>query len=295
MSDKTDTVEHNTAAGDSVAKAQLEPIIKVEKLTTHYGDRRILDELDFTVNPGEIMVIMGASGSGKSTLLRTLLGLNKPTRGRITIMGTEVTSASRKDLYRLRRNLGVAFQSGALFGNLSLIENVQLPLKEHTNLDDNTIRIMSRIKLDMMNLTGFDDLMPAELSGGMVKRAALARAIVMDPELLFFDEPSAGLDPVVAAELDEYILELKQSLGMTIVVVTHELQSAFRIADRITILDKGKMVISGTVEQVRQSDNPQVQNLINRRPSRQQLSPEEYLEVLTRVQAARPHRGHIND
>ncbi len=278
MTDKTDTT----------------PIIEVEKLTTHYGDRLILDELDLSVNRGEVMVIMGASGSGKSTLLRTLLGLNKPSSGRVSIMGTEVTSVSQKELYRLRRNIGVAFQGGALFGNLSLIENVQLPLKEHTNLDENTIRIMSRMKLDMMNLSGFDELMPSELSGGMVKRAALARAIVMDPELMFFDEPSAGLDPVVAAELDEYILELKKSLDMTIVIVTHELQSALRIADRITVLDKGKMVITGTVDEVKQSDNLHVQNLLNRRPSRQQLSPEEYLEMLTRVQAARPHRGHID-
>lgn len=210
-------------------------------------------------------------------------------------MGLEVTGASLKDLYRLRRNIGVAFQGGALFGNLSLIDNVSLPLVEHTNLDENTVRIMSRMKLDMMNLTGFDHLMPSELSGGMVKRAALARAVVMDPELLFFDEPSAGLDPVVAAELDEYILELKNAMDMSIVVVTHELESAFRIADRITIIDQGEILICGTKDEVKASDNLKVQNLLNRRPSREKLAPDEYLEMLTRAQAARPHRGHIDD
>ncbi|NVJ49701.1 MAG: ATP-binding cassette domain-containing protein [Gammaproteobacteria bacterium] len=241
------------------------------------------------------MVIMGASGSGKSTLLRTMLGLNKPSAGEVEILGTNVSTARQRELYRLRRQMGVAFQGGALFGNLSLIDNIQLPLREHTNLDENTIRIMSRLKLDMMNLSGFDALMPSELSGGMVKRAALARAVVMDPQLLFFDEPSAGLDPVVAAELDEHILELKKAMDMTIVVVTHELDSALRIADRITVLDKGKMVICGTVEEVKQSQNEHVQNLLNRRAAREPIEPEAYLDMLTRVQAARPHRGHRHD
>ncbi|NVJ59424.1 MAG: ATP-binding cassette domain-containing protein [Gammaproteobacteria bacterium] len=240
------------------------------------------------------MVIMGASGSGKSTLLRTMLGLNRPTSGQVKIMGLDVTNASRKQLYQFRRQIGVAFQGGALFGNLSLVDNIQLPLREHTNLDANTIRIMARMKLDMMNLSGFDNLMPSELSGGMVKRAALARAIVMDPQLLFFDEPSAGLDPVVAAELDEYILELKQAMEMTIVVVTHELESAFRIADRITVLDRGKVAICGTIDEVKASNDERVQNLLNRRASREQVTPDEYLELLTRVQATRPHRGDID-
>ncbi|MCO7226689.1 ABC transporter ATP-binding protein [Pleionea sp. CnH1-48] len=270
-------------------------IIKIEQLTTHYGERQILDELNLEVNRGEVLVIMGGSGSGKSTLLRTMLGLNKATSGSVDIMGIDVVNANRKQLYQLRRNIGVAFQGGALFGSMSLIENVQLPLREHTNLDENTIRIMSRLKLDMMNLSGFDDLMPSELSGGMIKRAALARAVVMDPKLLFFDEPSAGLDPVVAAELDEYILELKQAMDMTIVVVTHELESAFRIADRITILDKGKMVITGTVDEVKQSQDQHVQNLLNRRAARDPISPDEYLDLLTRTKASRPIPGRIHD
>ncbi|WP_205859094.1 ABC transporter ATP-binding protein [Pleionea sediminis] len=270
-------------------------VINVVNLSTHYRDRKILDNINFDVRRGEVMVIMGSSGSGKSTLLRTMLGLTMPTEGEINIMGVDVCNASRNELYKLRRSIGVAFQGGALFGNLSLIENVSLPLLEHTNLDINTVKIMSRMKLDMMNLSGFDSLMPAELSGGMVKRAALARAVIMDPELLFFDEPSAGLDPVVAAELDEYILELKSALDMSIVVITHELESALRIADRITILDKGEVVVCGSVEEVKQSKLEKVQNLLNRRPSREQLSPDEYLDVLTRAQAAKPHRGHIND
>ena len=258
-----------------------ETVISIENLVTHYGDRKILDQVNLTVRRGEILVIMGGSGSGKSTLLRHLLGLRKPTSGSIHILGKDIARISTREMYALRRKMGVAFQGGALLGSLTLAGNVELPLREHTDLDDNTIRIMSRLKLELMNLAGFEDLMPSELSGGMVKRAALARAVVMDPKLLFFDEPSAGLDPVVSVELDELILKLRDALNMTIVVVTHELESAITIADRIAIVDQGKIAITGTIEEVRQSDNQRVQDLLNRRPRRDPVDADAYLDRLT--------------
>ena len=256
--------------------------IDVSHLVTHYGERKILDDINVQARQGEIMVIMGGSGSGKSTLLRHLLGLHRPTSGSIKLLGKDITRLSADEMYDLRKNMGVAFQGGALFNSMSVGENVELPLREHTQLDDNTIRIMSRMKLEVVNLAGFENLMPSELSGGMIKRAALARAIVMDPRLLFFDEPSAGLDPVVSAELDELILLLRDVMNMTIVVVTHELESAFKIADRITVLDQGRILMSDTVAAVRASDHPRIVSLLNRTPRNDAINPDEYMERLTR-------------
>ncbi len=258
----------------------VEKVVEVEALVTHYGEHKVLDGVDLTVQRGEIQVIMGGSGSGKSTLLRHMLGLNRPTSGRIRLLGEDLTRIGRRALYRLRRNIGVAFQGGALFSSMSVGENVQLPLRQHTALEEDTIRIMTRLKLEMVNLAGSEQLMPAQLSGGMLKRAGLARALIMDPKLLFFDEPSAGLDPVVSVELDELILRLRDALRMTIVVVSHELESAFKIADRITILDQGRTVISGTVDEVRRTDNARVQDLLNRRPRRDALDPDAYFRRL---------------
>ncbi|MCA1804182.1 MAG: ABC transporter ATP-binding protein [Xanthomonadaceae bacterium] len=258
-----------------------EPVIEVRDLVSHYGERRILDGVDLQVRRGEILVIMGGSGSGKSTLLHHLLGLKRPSAGSIRLLGSELEDLSKKQLYALRRRMGVAFQGGALFSSMSLRENVALPLRQHTRLDEETIRIMTRMKLEMVNLGGFEDLRPAELSGGMLKRAGLARSLIMDPELLFFDEPSAGLDPVVSAELDELILRLREALSMTIVVVTHELESAFGIADRILVLDQGRVLVTGTVEQVRNTDNARVQDLLNRRPRNEPVDAEAYLRRLT--------------
>ncbi|MCC7410922.1 MAG: ATP-binding cassette domain-containing protein [Gammaproteobacteria bacterium] len=255
--------------------------IEVCGLVTHYGQRRILEDVNMNVREGEIMIIMGGSGSGKSTLLRHLLGLHLPTAGSIRLLGRDITTATAEEILALRRNMGVAFQGGALFSSLTVGENVQLPLREHTDLDERTMAIMARMKLEVVNLGGFENLMPAQLSGGMIKRAALARAIVMDPKLLFFDEPSAGLDPVVAAELDELILRLRDAMKMTIVVVTHELESAFKIADRITVLDSGRILMSGTVAQVRKSDNVRVQDLLNRRPRSEEIDADAYLHRLT--------------
>ena len=261
------------------------PLIQVDKLCAWFGRRQVLFDVDFHVGAGEIRVIMGGSGSGKSTLLRHLLGLLRPRSGSVKLLGIDVAKATAKEQLALRRQMGVSFQGGALFTSMTVGENVALPLREHTELDENTIRIMSRLKLEVVNLGGFADLMPSQLSGGMIKRAALARAIVMDPKLLFFDEPSAGLDPVVSAELDELILRLRDAFRMTIVVVTHELESAFKIADTITVLDKGHILQTGTVKEIRAADNERIQDLLNRRPREVQVDTDEYLKRLTEEDA----------
>lgn len=256
-------------------------VIKVRDLVTHYGSREILKGVSLDVYDGEIMVIMGGSGSGKSTLLRHMLALEQMTSGTIHVLGVDIGKASAKELYELYKKIGVAFQGGALFSSMSLVENIMLPLVEHTDLDPDVMRIMARMKLEVVGLAGFEDLMPAELSGGMIKRAAFARAIIMDPKILFCDEPSAGLDPVVSSAIDELILSLRAALQMTIVVVTHELESAFRIADRMTVLDDGRILCTGTVDEVRHHPNQRVQDLLNRRPEDETLDPDEYLRRLT--------------
>ena len=257
-------------------------VIEVEDLVTHYGDRMILKGINFTVRRGEIMVIMGGSGSGKSTLLKFLLGLNTPSSGCVKLLDKDITHMSAQELHDMRKKMGVAFQGGALFGSMTVAENIELPLYEHAQLDAKTMRIMSRMKLEVVNLAGFENLMPSQLSGGMIKRAALARAIIMDPKLLFFDEPSAGLDPVASAELDELVLKLRDAMNMTIVVVTHELQSAFKIADRITVLDDGEILMCGTVDEVRNSNNERINNMLNRKPREDLVDVDEYLKRLTR-------------
>lgn len=256
-------------------------VIDVEDLVTHYGERMILKGISMDVREGEIMVIMGGSGSGKSTLLRHLMSLESATSGKMSLLGKNIADLSLKETYDLRKKIGVAFQGGALFSSMTVGENIKLPLREHTDLDEFTMDIMARMKLEVVDLAGFEDLTPSELSGGMLKRAAVARAIVMDPKLLFFDEPSAGLDPVVAAQLDELILRLRDAMGMSIVVVTHELDSAFRIADRITMLDRGNILMVGTPDEMKASDNSRIQNLLNRRIEEEELDPDAYLRRLT--------------
>jgi len=256
-------------------------VIEVQDLVTHYGDRLILQGITMEVREGEIMVIMGGSGSGKSTLLRHLMALETKTSGTMRILGQNIDELSALEFTELRKKLGVAFQGGALFSSLTVGENVMLPLYEHTDLDRKTMEIMARMKLEVVELGGFEDLMPAELSGGMIKRAAFARACVMDPRILFCDEPSAGLDPAVASALDDLILSLREAMGMSIVVVTHELDSAFKIADRITILDRGKILMIGTVDEVKNSSNERIYNLLNRVPDAENLDQDEYLARLT--------------
>ncbi len=262
------------------AEISQQPVIEVSNLVTHYGERRILNQVSLAIQHGEIMVIMGGSGSGKSTLLRHLMALETATSGSIKLLGNELSELSQMELYKLCRKIGVSFQGGALFSSMTVLENIILPLREHTELDRVTMEVMARMKLQVVDLAPFEDLMPAQLSGGMIKRAAIARALIMDPALLFFDEPSAGLDPVISSALDELILELRDAMQMTIVVVTHELESAFKIADRITVLDKGEILTVGTVEEVRNSSNERIQNLLNRRFEEEELDPDEYLKRL---------------
>ncbi len=260
---------------------EVQTVVNVKGLVTHYGQRKILDGVNFEVKKGEIRVVMGGSGSGKSTLLWHILGLYEPTRGQIEVLGKDIHSISFNDQLELKQDIGVSFQSGALFSSMTVGDNVAFPLREFTDLDENTIRIISRMKLEVVNLGGFHKLMPSQLSGGMIKRAALARSIVMDPKLLFFDEPSAGLDPVVSSEIDDLILSLRDTMGMSMVVVTHELESAFKIADRITVLDNGKNLITGSVEEIKKSDNKRVMDLLQRRSRHDKLNPSEYLRRLT--------------
>ena len=254
--------------------------ISIRDLVVDYGERRILNGINLDIPTGKISVIMGGSGAGKSTLLRCILALKKPTSGTINMLGTDITSATPNDINELRKQMGVAFQGGALFSSMSVAENIQLALREHTELDESTIGIMTRIKLDMVNMLQAEHLMPSELSGGMTKRAALARAIIMDPKLLFFDEPSAGLDPITAAELDELIIMLKSSMKMTIVVVTHELESAFKIADQISIMGKGHLLITGTPDEIRACPETEVQDLLHRKPRDTIVDTDAHLKAL---------------
>lgn len=239
-------------------------IISVRDLVVEYDGRRVLDGLNLDIQQGEVMVLLGGSGSGKSTLLRQILGLERPKSGSIHVKGTDVTRCSEAVLNKARRSLGVAFQSGALFNSLSVKENVALNLREHTQLSPAIIDLMVWMKLEVVGLAQFGDLHPQELSGGMKKRAAVARALALDPEILVLDEPSAGLDPIVAGELDELILFLKAALNITALVVTHELPSAFRIADRIAMLFNGRLLAVGTREEIKASQQPEVRKFLNR-------------------------------
>ncbi len=266
---------------ESIRGGSAENAIEVRNLHVRYGMREILHGVNFVVPSGETLVIMGGSGCGKSTLLRTLVGLERPSEGEIWIHGKNFAAMTGVERDELRKKMGMSFQSGALFGSMSVGENVALPLREHTKLDDSTIDIVVRLKLDQVGLSGFENYMPAQLSGGMKKRAAIARALAMDPEVLFFDEPSAGLDPIIAAGLDELILKLKKAFRITILVVTHELASAFLIADRMILLDKGVVVASGTPDEVRQNNAPRVRQFLDRIAEPEMAAEIDYLQMLT--------------
>lgn len=271
----------NARPADEIDETLSGPSIKVRDLRVNYGEREILHGISFEVPAGETMVILGGSGSGKSTLLRTLVGLEKPTAGEIWMGDRNFAAMTDAERDALRKKMGMSFQGGALFGAMTVGENVALPLHEHTNLDPSTIEIMVRLKLDQVGLSGFENYMPAQLSGGMKKRAAIARAMAMDPEILFFDEPSAGLDPIIAAGIDELILKVKKVFRMTIVVVTHELASAFLIADHMILVDKGNIVASGTPQELRESQQPRVRQFLDRVPEPELSGEIDYLQMLT--------------
>jgi phospholipid/cholesterol/gamma-HCH transport system ATP-binding protein len=267
---------------------QSEAMISLRNLRVSYGEREILHGISFDVMRGETLVILGGSGSGKSTLLRTLVGLESPTSGEIWLKGKNIAAISAAEMDEIRKKVGMSFQGGALFGSMSVGENVALPLREHTKLEDSTIEIILRLKLDQVGLAGFENYMPSQLSGGMKKRAAVARAMAMDPEILFFDEPSAGLDPIIAAGVDQLILDLKKAFHMTIVVVTHELASAFLIADRMVLIDKGNVVAIGTTAEMRSSTHPRVRQFLDRIAEPEVSQELDYLQMLTEEN---PRRG----
>src|ERR1700686_3290627 len=243
-------------------------VISVKDAVVSYGGRRVLDGINLDISRGETMVLLGGSGSGKSTLLRQIIGLERPQSGRILVNGVDLANCRLEDLKKLRRSIGVAFQNAALFNSMSVEDNVALPLREHTRLEESTIRLMTWMKLAVVGLVEFGKLSPQALSGGMKKRAAVARALSLDPEILVFDEPSAGLDPIVAAELDELILGLKRAFNMTVVVVTHEMASAFRIADRMAMLYKGSIIAVGTKEELKANPHPRIRQFFDRVPDR---------------------------
>lgn len=246
--------------------ANRETIIEVERLVRKFGDRAVLDDISFGVHRGETLVIMGGSGCGKSTLLRHMIGSMKPTSGSVKLFGEEITMMKERELERLRLRFGMLFQSGALLASLTVGENVALPLLQHTDKSPDAIEGIVKQKLEMVGLTGFEDLTPDEISGGMKKRVGLARALALDPELLFSDEPTSGLDPIMTAVVDELTLKLTHGTHMTAVVVSHDMTSAFRIATRMIMLGHGSIVAQGTPDEIRNSPNPEVQQFIHGQP-----------------------------
>ena len=243
-----------------------EPIIIVENLVRAFDSRRVLDGVNLKIYKGETMVIMGGSGCGKSTLLRLIIGSLKPDSGKVYMKGVDITSLEGGRLDELKKGFGMLFQSGALLDYMTVEENIALPLKEHTSLAPDIIKIMVKMKLELVGLRGFQNLKPSQLSGGMKKRVGLARAIAMDPEIVFYDEPTAGLDPIMSAVIDKLILDLSKKLLITSVVVTHDMQSVFRIADRIAMLHKGKVLEVGTPEEIRATKNELVKQFIHGSP-----------------------------
>jgi phospholipid/cholesterol/gamma-HCH transport system ATP-binding protein len=250
-----------------MAEAANEPIIQVENLTVGYGEDIVLHDINFDVRRGEVFVILGGSGCGKSTLLKHMIGLYRPVRGRVLIDGRDIVQARGGQRREILRHLGVMYQQGALFGSMNLLENIRLVLSEFTDLPTDAKDTIARMKLKVVGLAGTERKMPSELSGGMRKRAAIARAMAIDPDVLFLDEPGAGLDPVTSAQLDELILVLARTLGVTFVIVTHELPSIYAVADRVIMLDKeSKTIIAeGDPKDLRDhSDNPRVRQFFSR-------------------------------
>jgi phospholipid/cholesterol/gamma-HCH transport system ATP-binding protein len=261
--------------------ADADSIIVVEDLVVRYGERTVLDGISFEVRQGEVFVILGGSGSGKTTLLRNLVGLMRPAAGRILIKGEDFTAMSEDERIEQRKNIGMCFQGSALLQSISLADNVALPLREHTKLEESTIDIMTKIKLELVGLGGCEHFLPSELSGGMRKRAGIARAMAMDPEIIFYDEPSAGLDPIVAAGIDQLIRKMQETFKLTSVVVTHEMESVKLIADTVCMLKGGRVVGIGTLEDLERSDHPYVRQFFARRPDDDEAGDSAYARALT--------------
>ena len=243
-----------------------EVVVRVRGLRVAFGGRPILEGLDLDVYRGETLVILGGSGSGKSTLLRVLVGALEPQAGTVEVLGRNIYAIDEEELNAIRKRIGILFQSGALYGSMSVGDNVALPLREHTDFDEEIIRIMVKMKLELVGLRGLESLAPSKLSGGMKKRVGLARALALDPEIIFYDEPGAGLDPILTGVIDKLIMDLSRKIGVTSVVVTHEMGSAFRIADRMVMLFDGRIVAQGTPAEFRASADPLVRQFVNGEP-----------------------------
>ena len=247
-------------------EAKNDIILEVENLVTHYGDTKVLDGVSFNVHRGEIFMIIGGSGCGKSTLLKHMCGLLRPTSGRIVFQGSDIASMDEDELAVMQQSIGIAFQSSGLFNSMTVGDNVAMPMVEFGAVDQSLVKPLVRMKLSLVGLAHAEHLMPSDLSGGMRKRAGLARAIAVDPPLVYFDEPSAGLDPIMAAGLDELIIKLNRLLGTTFVIVTHELDSIRVAANRILMLDRGKVIFLGTLDEVEKTENERVKQFFERRP-----------------------------
>lgn len=261
-----------------------EVIIEIKDLVKSFGPRRVLDKVNLKINKGEVTVIMGGSGCGKSTLLRHIIGSHIPDEGEIFIMGQNITNLADTEFDRIKKKFGMVFQNAALFDSMTVEDNILLPLREHTRLDEKIMRIMVKMKLELVGLRGFENLMPSQLSGGMRRRVGLARAIALDPEIVFFDEPTAGLDPIVAGVVDKLILDLSKKLNITSVVVTHDMKSVFSIADRVAMLYEGKVIAHGTPNEIKNSSDERVQQFITGSPEgpiRFFQQRDDYLKLLT--------------
>ncbi len=244
------------------AHASAQVVVETVNLVKRFGDRTILHGINLQVHRGETLVVMGASGCGKSTLLRCLLGAYVPDEGSVRLFGKDIHSIESHEMDSVRRRFGVLFQSGALFSSMTVGENVALPLKEHTDLNQEMIDLMVKVKLELVGLREAEDLLPAQISGGMAKRAGLARAIALDPELLFYDEPTSGLDPIMTGIIDGLIMDLARTMNVTSVVVTHDLKSAFRVADRMVVMNEGRIVAEGMPHEIKGHPDPFVRRFI---------------------------------
>ena len=253
-------------AADNGQAPASECIIDVRHLRKRFGSKVVLEDVSFTVERGTVCVVMGGSGSGKSTVLRHLIGAYKPDGGEIYLDGEEITGFNERELQRVRRKFGMLFQGGALLNSLTVGENVALPIRHHTDLPEETIEIMVKLKLELVGLRDAEHLKPSEISGGMQKRVSLARAIALDPKIVFYDEPSAGLDPIVSGIIDKLMTDLTDKMGITSLVVTHDMHSAFRIAHKMIMLHRGRIVAAGTPEEIQGSSDPLVHQFITGAP-----------------------------